>query len=159
LSKHFVVMTINGEEKGFYVDSTDRLIDVLRERFGLKSVKEGCGTGDCGLCAVLLDGRLVNSCLALAPQCGGKAVVTLEGLLQDPNMANLQAKFLKHNAAQCGFCTPAMLLAAKQILDRLPTPTREEVASGISGVLCRCTGYYPIIEAILDASREAEAAP
>jgi carbon-monoxide dehydrogenase small subunit len=152
LSKHFVTMTVNGVEHSLHVDSTDRLMDVLRDRLELKSVKDGCGTGDCGLCAVLLDGRLVNSCLVLAAQCRGSAITTLEGLVGDPLMKLLQEKFIKYNAAQCGFCTPAMLVAAKDIISRTPKPSVEDVKVGISGVLCRCTGYYPIIQAIQEAS-------
>jgi carbon-monoxide dehydrogenase small subunit len=154
LSKHFVTMTVNGVERSLHVDSTDSLMDVLRDRLELKSVKDGCGTGDCGLCAVLMDGRLVNSCLVLAAQCRGVSVTTLEGLLEDPQMKVLQKKFLKYNAAQCGFCTPEMLVAAKVVLAGAPRPTTEEIKEGISGVLCRCTGYYPIIQAIAEASEE-----
>jgi carbon-monoxide dehydrogenase small subunit len=154
LSKHFITMTVNGTERAIHVDSTDRLMDVLRDRLALKSVKDGCGTGDCGLCAVLLNGRLVNSCIILAAQCRGASVTTLEGLLDDPQMRILQAKFLKHNAAQCGFCTPAMLVAAKDLLSRGTRPTPDDIKVGISGVLCRCTGYYPIIQAIQEAAEE-----
>lgn len=145
---------MNEAEQSFYVDSSDRLIDVLRDRLGLKSVKEGCGTGDCGLCAVLLNGRLVNSCLVLAAQCRGASVTTLEGLLNDPLTRKLQSKFLEHNAAQCGFCTPAMLVAAKDILTHTPRPSTGQIQAGLSGVLCRCTGYYPIIQAIKEVSEE-----
>jgi carbon-monoxide dehydrogenase small subunit len=149
-------MTVNGVERSLHVDSADSLLDVLRERLEIKSIKDGCGTGDCGLCAVMMDGRLVNSCLLLAAQCRGSAITTLEGLLDDPVMKVLQEKFIKHNAAQCGFCTPAMLVAAKDILSKPGRPTADDIKVGISGVLCRCTGYYPIIEAIQEAS-EAKA--
>jgi len=152
LSKHFVTMTVNGTEQSLHVDSADTLLNVLRDRLNLKSVKEGCGTGDCGLCSVLLDGRLVNSCLILAAQCRGASVTTLEGLLEDPRVKVLQEKFLKYNAAQCGFCTPAMLVAAKDLLAKNASPTADDIKVGISGVLCRCTGYYPIIQAIEEAS-------
>jgi len=156
LSKHFVTMTVNGVERSLHVDSADRLMDVLRDRLDMKSVKDGCGTGDCGLCAVLLDGRLVNSCLVLAAQCSGSVVTTLEGLAEDPQMKLLQEKFLKYNAAQCGFCTPAMLDAAKDIKSKNAKPSEEDIKVGISGVLCRCTGYYPIIQAIQEASEAAQ---
>jgi aerobic-type carbon monoxide dehydrogenase small subunit (CoxS/CutS family) len=156
LSKHFVTMTVNGVENSLHVDSTDRLMDVLRDRLDLKSVKDGCGTGDCGLCAVLLDGRLVNSCLVLAAQCRNSVVTTLEGLVQDPQMKLLQGKFLKYHAAQCGFCTPAMLVAAKGIISKNPKPSADDIKVGISGVLCRCTGYYPILQAIQEASEATQ---
>ncbi|HVP23048.1 MAG TPA: (2Fe-2S)-binding protein [Conexivisphaerales archaeon] len=152
MSKHFITMTVNGRERSLHVDSTDSLLDVLRNRLDIKSVKDGCGTGDCGLCAVILNGRLVNSCIVLAAQCRGAQVTTLEGLLEDPQMKSLQGRFLKYNAAQCGFCTPAMLVAAKDILSRTVRPTEDDIKAGISGVLCRCTGYYPIIQAIQEAS-------
>jgi carbon-monoxide dehydrogenase small subunit len=140
------------------VDSLDRLIDVLRDQLSLKSVKEGCGTGDCGTCAVLVDGKLVNSCLVLAAQCDGGSVVTLEGVLDDPIMKRLQASFVANNAAQCGFCTPAMLLAAWELAKRVPEPTVDEIKTAISGILCRCTGYYPIVNSVREAS-SGEARP
>ncbi|MGA1974494.1 MAG: (2Fe-2S)-binding protein [Conexivisphaerales archaeon] len=154
MSKHFVTMTVNGAERSLHVDSTDSLMDILRDRLDLKSVKDGCRSGDCGLCAVLLDGKLVNSCLVLAAQCRGSVVTTLEGLVEDPLMKVLQQKFLKYNAAQCGFCTPAMLVAAKDIVSKNAKPSEDEVRLGISGILCRCTGYYPIFHAILEAAEE-----
>lgn len=154
MSKHFVTMTVNGAEHSLHVDSTDSLMDVLRDRLDLKSVKDGCRSGDCGLCAVLLDDRLVNSCLVLAAQCRGSVVTTLEGLAEDPLMKILQQKFLKYNAAQCGFCTPAMLVAARDIVSKNAKPSEDEVRLGISGILCRCTGYYPIFQAILEAAEE-----
>ncbi|MDV3278157.1 MAG: (2Fe-2S)-binding protein [Nitrososphaerales archaeon] len=151
-------MNVNGAEHSFHVDSTDRLIDVLRERMGLKSVKEGCGTGDCGICAVLVEGKLVNSCLMLAAQCDGRRVVTLEGLLDDPVMKRFQGSFVANNAAQCGFCTPAMLLAAWDLAKHSSNPSTGEIKTAISGILCRCTGYYPILDSIREGCRK-EARP
>ena len=154
MSKHDVTMTVNGVEHSIQVESPMRLIDVLRDELGLKSVKEGCGTGDCGICAVLVDGRLVNSCLMLAAQCDGSRIVTLEGLLGDPVMKRLQDKFMANNAAQCGFCTPAMLMAAWDLARKGSDPSMEEIKTTISGVLCRCTGYYPILGAVQEACQE-----
>ena len=156
MSKHFVTININGSDHSMYVDSSERLIDILRDRLQLKSVKEGCGTGDCGLCTVVLNGQIVNSCLILAPQCRGKKIFTLEGLLEDPIIKKLQEKFQDFNAAQCGFCTPAMIIAAKSILQKNPKPSIEDIKVGISGVLCRCTGYNSIIRAIKSTSSELE---
>lgn len=155
MKEHFVTLNVNGSEHSIQVDSTDRLIDVLRERLGTKSVKEGCSTGDCGICTVLANGRLVNSCLVLAAQCDGSRLVTLEGVLNDPVMKRLQDGFTANNAAQCGFCTPAMLLAAWDLARRRPDPSIEEIKTAISGVLCRCTGYYPILESVRQACQGA----
>lgn len=154
MAKHTVSLKVNGEDHTIDVDSPDRLIDVLRDRLELKSVKEGCGTGDCGTCAVLVDGKLVNSCLMLAAQCDGRGIVTLEGVLHDRVMERLQARFITNNAAQCGFCTPAMLLAAWDLARHVPEPSMDEIKTAISGILCRCTGYYPIIDSVREASRE-----
>jgi carbon-monoxide dehydrogenase small subunit len=153
LTKRTVVMNVNGVEHPVQVDAPDRLIDVLRDVLGLKSVKEGCSTGDCGICAVLVDGRLVNSCLMLASQCDGRRVTTLEGLLADPSMKRLQGSFIANNAAQCGFCTPAMLMASWDLARRRPEPSSEDVKVAISGILCRCTGYYQIIDSVLEGCK------
>ena len=148
MAKHVVNMNVNGTECSLNLDAPARLIDVLRDDLGIKSVKEGCGTGDCGICAVLLDGKLVNSCLALAATCDGKRVVTLEGTLHDPGMRKLQKSFMANNAAQCGFCTPAMLMASWNLSRHSANPSDDEIKTAISGVLCRCTGYYQIIDAV-----------
>ena len=153
MTKRTVVMNVNGVEHPVQVDAPDRLIDVLRDVLGLKSVKEGCSTGDCGICAVLVDGRLVNSCLMLASQCDGRRVTTLEGLLADPSMKRLQGSFIANNAAQCGFCTPAMLMASWDLARRRPEPSSEDVKVAISGILCRCTGYYQIIDSVLEGCK------
>jgi carbon-monoxide dehydrogenase small subunit len=154
VAEHFITLTVNGAERSIYVDPTDRLIDVLRERLAFKSVKEGCSTGDCGICTVLANGRLVNSCLVLAAQCDGSRIITLEGALEDPAMKRLQDSFAASNAAQCGFCTPAMLMASWDLVRHTPDPTDEEIKTSISGVLCRCTGYYPILDSVRHACRE-----
>jgi len=153
VAEHFVTLNVNGTGHSIYVDPTDRLIDVLRERLECKSVKEGCGTGDCGICAVIEDGKLVNSCLVLAAQCDGRRILTLEGALQDPVMKRLQERFSANNAAQCGFCTPAMLMAAWDLARHTSEPSTKEIKTAISGVLCRCTGYYQIIDAIREGAK------
>jgi carbon-monoxide dehydrogenase small subunit len=155
MTKHLVTLNVNSSKHSISVDSLDRLLDVLRERLNLKSIKEGCSTGDCGICAVLLNGRLVNSCLALAVQCDKSRIVTLEGALNDPAMKRLQERFIANNAAQCGFCTPAMLLAAWDLAQRVPNPSIEEIQTSVSGILCRCTGYYPILDSVREACGEA----
>jgi len=156
LAKRVVTMNVNGTVHSVQVNSPDRLIDVLRDHLGLKSVKEGCGTGDCGICAVLVDGKLVNSCLMLAGQCDGRRAMTLEGLLDDPTMKKLQASFVANSAAQCGFCTPAMLMASWDLARRSNGPSTDEIKIAISGILCRCTGYYQIIDSIRQGCREGE---
>lgn len=154
MSKHLINLKVNGKEYELYVESDDRLIDVLRDQLGLKSVKEACGTGDCGLCTVLLDGKPVLSCLMLAVQARGHEITTVEGIGSEEALHPLQRAFREAHASQCGFCTPAMLLLGKALLDRNPNPTEEEIKEAISGTLCRCTGYYSIIEAIKKASEE-----
>jgi len=148
VAKHQVNMTVNGIPHSISIESPDRLIDILRDELGLKSVKEGCGTGDCGVCAVSVGGRLVNSCLMLAAMCDGKEITTLEGTFDDPDMKKLQQSFMANNAAQCGFCTPAMLMAGWDVVRHSSNPSTDEIKTAISGVLCRCTGYYQIIDAV-----------
>ena len=155
MKHHLVTFTVNGQKITLYVDSNERLIDTLRDRLGLKSVKDGCSTGDCGLCTVLVDGAPMLSCLMLTVQARGREIVTLEGVRDgEGNLHPLQEAFIECYAAQCGYCTPAMILAGKALLDKNPAPTAEEVKEAIGGVLCRCTGYYSIIRAILKASEK-----
>ena len=130
------------------VKPTDTLLDVLREKLGVVSPKRGCDTGDCGACTVLLDGEPIRSCLTIALTVAGKNVETVEGLGQDGKLHPLQQSFHEHYAAQCGFCTPGMLMSAKALLDKNPKPTREEIVEAISGNLCRCGAYEEIVEAI-----------
>lgn len=143
---------LNGELKYLEVDPGERLAALLR-RLGMKSIKEGCGTGDCGACTVLVGGRAVRSCLMVAPQVQGRRVMTLEGLgtLDDPHP--LQRAFLDSGAVQCGFCTPGMILVAHELLTRNSSPTPDQVREAISGNLCRCTGYVKIVDAVLLAAR------
>jgi aerobic-type carbon monoxide dehydrogenase small subunit (CoxS/CutS family) len=154
MAKHLVKFNVNGKDHALIVESTERLLDVLRDRLELKGVKEGCGTGDCGTCAIIMDGQLVNSCLVLAVQARDKKITTIEGVGTRERLHPIQQALMKYNAAQCGFCTPAMVLAGKNLLDHNKSPSKEEIKEAISGVLCRCTGYYKIIDAIHDAARE-----
>jgi carbon-monoxide dehydrogenase small subunit len=149
-----VRLNVNGKDHALVVESTERLLDVLRDRLNLKGVKEGCGTGDCGTCTVIMDGRLVNSCLVLAVQARDKKITTIEGVGTRERLHPVQKAIMKYNAAQCGFCIPAMVLAGKNLLDHNPTPSREEIKEAISGIMCRCTGYYKLIEAVQDAAKE-----
>ena len=154
MARHLVKLNVNGKDHALVVESTERLLDVLRDRLNLKGVKEGCGTGDCGTCAVIIDGRLVNSCLMLALQARDKRILTIEGVGTRESLHPVQKALMKYNAAQCGFCIPAVVLAGKNLLDRNPAPSRDDIKQAISGVLCRCTGYYKLIEAIQEAAKE-----
>jgi carbon-monoxide dehydrogenase small subunit len=145
---------VNGKEHAMMVESHERLLDVLRNRLGLKGTKEGCSTGDCGICAVLMNGRLINSCLILAIQARNKRITTIEGIGTEEKLHPIQRAFMKWNASQCGFCIPAMILAAKDLVDRNPEPTEDEIRKATSGILCRCTGYIKIVEAVKTAAQE-----
>lgn len=136
---------VNGRAVEVHVASETRLADVLRDTLGLTGTKIGCNAGDCGACTVLLDGRQVCACLVPAAQVEGRAVETVEGLARDGRLAALQRAFLDHGAAQCGICTPGMLMAASDLLARIPRPSEAEVLDGLAGVLCRCTGYRKIV--------------
>jgi aerobic carbon-monoxide dehydrogenase small subunit len=149
----YVELDVNGERVGAEVSPTETLLHFLREKLGYTEVREGCGKGDCGACAVLLNGRPVNACLTLALQAAGQNVVTLKGIGSPENPHPLQESFVKHGAIQCGFCTGGMIVSAKALLDENPDPTRQEIRSAISGNVCRCTGYQKIVEAIEDAAR------
>ena len=154
MSKHLLKFTVNGKQHALVVQSHERLLDVLRDRLGLKGTKEGCSTGDCGICAVLMDGKLVNSCLIFAIQARNKEILTIEGLGTEEKLHPIQRAFMKWNASQCGYCIPAMILASKELLDRKPNPTTEEIRKATSGIICRCTGYVKIFEAIKTAAAE-----
>jgi carbon-monoxide dehydrogenase small subunit len=146
-------LTVNGEVKKTELLPAETLLQLLR-RMGHTEVKEGCGKGDCGACTVLLDGKAVNACLTLALQAHKQKVVTLKGIGSPTKLHPLQESFVKRGAIQCGFCTAGMIVSAKALLDGNPRPTREEIRKGISGNLCRCTGYKKIIDAIEDASKK-----
>lgn len=149
-----VSMAVNGKRVQRNVPASRTLLELLREDLGLTGTKEGCGKGECGACTVLLDGAPVSSCLVLAYQADGRSVTTIEGLAEGELLHPLQEAFVAEGAVQCGFCMPGMILAAKALLDANPEPTREEIRRGISGNLCRCTGYAKIVAAIETAARE-----
>lgn len=152
MSKIPVQFRLNGRDKAVFVDGGQNLLDTLRRDVGDFAPKYGCGQGTCGVCTVLIDGEPHLSCLTLAEAATSRSIDTTSGLADGPNLHPLQRAFMDHFAAQCGFCTPGMLMAAKALLDSNPSPTREEVIEAISGNICRCTGYEPIINAILDAA-------
>lgn len=147
-----VSLTINGEPVTVRAYPIERLLDVLRHQLGLVGAKEGCGEGECGSCSVLMDGTLVNSCLVPILQAEGTKIVTIEGLEQGAQLHALQQAFLDCGGAQCGICTPGMILAACHLLDKKPTPNMEEIREALAGNLCRCTGYAQICEAVVEAS-------
>ncbi len=145
--------TINARDFDVEINPNQTLLDLLRDTLGLTGTKRGCEVGECGACTVLLDGVAVNSCLILAPQVEGRQIITVEGLAEGETLMPLQEAFLNHDAVHCGFCTPGMLMSAKDLLDHVPSPTEQEIRAAISGNLCRCTGYVQIIEAIDDAAK------
>jgi aerobic carbon-monoxide dehydrogenase small subunit len=158
MAKHHVSLTLNGESAEFLCETRQTLLDVLRDELHLTGTKEGCATGDCGACSVIVDGRLSCSCLMFGVEAQGKSIETIEGMGSGERLHPLQQKFLEHAALQCGICTPGMLIAAKALLDHNPNPTEEEVRFGLAGNLCRCTGYNQIVEAVLAAAQEMKTA-
>lgn len=152
--KRIVEVTINGERHELALEPYRSLLDVLRNDVGLTGTKKGCDVGDCGACTVLLDGKPVNSCLVLGVEVGGCEIVTIEGLQRGPeHLHPLQDAFMRHGAAQCGFCTPGFLMMAAALLDENPAPTEDEIRFGIAGNICRCTGYTKIVAAIQSAAK------
>ncbi|NND93102.1 MAG: (2Fe-2S)-binding protein [Granulosicoccus sp.] len=145
---------INGDAVGFNCETDETLLDVLRNRVGLTGAKEGCGTGDCGACSVILDGTLVCACLVLGMEAEGRKVETVEGLSDGAELHPLQSKFIEHAALQCGICTPGFLMAAKALLKNNPDPTEEEIRYALAGNLCRCTGYDKIVRAVQATAAE-----
>ena len=154
MSKNHVSTTINGEPVEFLCETQQTLLDVLRDELQLTGSKEGCSSGDCGACSVIVDGRLVCSCLMLGVEAEGRTIETIEGLARGDVLHPVQQKFLEAAALQCGFCTPGLLVAAKALLDRNPNPTETEARYWLAGNLCRCTGYDKVIRAVLDAGAE-----
>lgn len=146
--------TVNGDQTEFLCDPRETLLDALRDKLGLTGSKEGCGTGDCGACSVELDGRLVCSCLVLGAEADGKEVNTIEGMADGENLHLLQEKFIEHAALQCGICTPGILVATKNLLEKHPEPTETQVRYWLAGNLCRCTGYDKIIRAVMDTAAD-----
>lgn len=158
MKKLHVQTTINGDPVEFLTDAQETLLDCLRDYVDLTGTKEGCGTGDCGACSIELDGTLVCACLVLGVEANGKSVCTIEGMADGDKLHPLQRKFIEHAALQCGFCTPGILVAAKNLLDENPDPSEEQVRYWLAGNLCRCTGYDKIIRAVLDAAAEMKGA-
>jgi carbon-monoxide dehydrogenase small subunit len=152
MSRIQVNCTVNGDDSAFLCEDGDSLLDSLRDQVGLTGVKEGCGTGDCGACSVLFNGRLTCSCLVFAAEAEGAEIVTVEGLADGDHLHPLQQCFLEGAALQCGVCTPGFLVAAKALLDHNPHPTEEQVRYGLAGNLCRCTGYDKIVRSVLEAA-------
>jgi len=151
--KRVIGLQINGLPYDVMVSPEDLLIDVLRETLDLTGTKKGCGQGDCGTCTVLIDGRRALACLTLAIACQGRRILTIEGMETNGVLHPIQQAFIDKGAVQCGYCTPGMVLSAKALLDENPSPTEHEIRLGISGNLCRCTGYVKIVEAVQDAAR------
>lgn len=154
MSKIHVSTSINGEAVEFLADAHESLLDALRNSLNLTGSKEGCGSGDCGACSVLVDGRLVCSCLMMAAEAGGHEITTIEGIAGNEKLHPIQQKFLEHAALQCGFCTPGFIVATKALLDKNPDPTESEIRYWLAGNLCRCTGYDKIVRAVQDAAAE-----
>jgi len=154
MAKCLLTVTVNGETVEVAIEPSAMLLDVLRDELGLTGAKEACGQGDCGACTVLLDGKAVNSCMTPAMKAMNKEVLTIEGLGSLGKLHPIQEAFVEHGAVQCGFCTPRMILSAKALLDENPSPIEEEVRVGLSGNLCRCTGYVKIVEAVLAAAEK-----
>jgi len=158
MSKQNITITVNGERRELAVEPHWTLLETVREQLSLTGSKEGCGTGDCGACSMILRepqderGRLVTSCLMLAPEADGCEVTTIEGIARNGDLHPVQQAFIDSGGVQCGFCTPGMIMAAKALLDRNPRPTLDEVRLGLAGNLCRCTGYTKIYEAVLAAA-------
>jgi aerobic carbon-monoxide dehydrogenase small subunit len=146
-------LKVNGKQHSVEIEGDERLLDVLRDKLGLTGTKEGCGEGECGACTVIMDGEIVDSCLIMAFQAEGKDLVTIEGLESENGEVHpIQKAFLEAGAVQCGFCIPGMVLSAKALLDKKPHPSRDDIREGISGNLCRCTGYNKIVDAVEKAS-------
>ncbi len=153
VTKHKIQLIVNGESYGVEVPSKRLLLDVLRDDLGLTGARRGCEDGFCGACTVLLDGKAVHSCSVLAVRAAGHNIMTIEGLATNGKLHPIQDAFIQHGATQCGYCTPGMILAAKALLDVNPHPTEQDVRWGLTGNLCRCTGYVKIVEAVLATAK------
>ena len=154
MSSIAVSTTINDDDVEFLCQPNETLLDVLRNRLGLMGAKEGCGTGDCGACSTIMDGRVVCSCLVLGAEAQGRTIETIEGMAKGSELHPLQRKFIEHAALQCGICTPGFLMAAKALLEVNPDPTESQIRFWLAGNLCRCTGYDKIVRAVQDAAAE-----
>ncbi len=153
MTKPNVKFTVNGKKTTLEVEANEMLVDVLRDRLRLTGTKVGCREGECGTCSIIMNGSLVAACLIPVMKAQGADIVTIEGLQNNGELHIVQRMFIEHGAIQCGFCTPAMVLAGKVLLDRIPNPTYDEIKEAISGILCRCTGYQKIVEAIDSAAK------
>ena len=153
-AKITVSCTINGENRTLHIYPLERLLDVLREQLRLTGTKEGCGEGECGACSVMIDGRIVNSCLVPAAQVAGASIQTIEGIATDDQLHRVQRAFIECGGAQCGICTPGMVLAAVDLLARKPNPDANDIRAGLAGNLCRCTGYMKIFESVVRACQK-----
>ncbi|MBN1201299.1 MAG: (2Fe-2S)-binding protein [Anaerolineae bacterium] len=153
MAAHQITFTINGGQETALVTSHTTLLSLIREQLGLTGTKNGCATGECGACTVLLNGEPVNACMVLAVEVDGAEIVTVEGLAQDGQLDVLQQMFVEHTGTQCGFCTPGVLIMARALLDRNPNPSDDEIKDALRGNLCRCTGYVRIIEAVKAAAK------
>jgi len=151
MNKNIVALTVNGEEYDLALEPQVTLLEALRDHLGLTGTKEGCGTGECGSCTVLMDDKPILSCLTLAADCRGSQIVTIEGLAQGGKLTAVQEAFLEKGAVQCGFCTPGMVLSVTALLDENPQPSEEDLKKALEGNLCRCTGYNKIVEAVHQA--------
>jgi len=154
MARQHITTEINGEPQDFLCNTEETLLDVLRDEFHLTGTKEGCSSGDCGACSVMVDGRLVCSCLVLGVEAQDTKIETIEGMADGDSLHPLQTKFLEEAALQCGFCTPGFLVAAKALLDKNDNPTETEVRFWLAGNLCRCTGYDKIVRAVMDVAAE-----
>lgn len=153
-NRHTVEFKVNGEARSLEVFSMARLLDVLREQLQLTGTKEGCGEGECGACTVIIDGQIVNSCLVPMAQVNGCEITTIEGVAGGDQLHAVQQAFIDHGGAQCGICTPGMVLAAVDLLNRNPEPTEHDIRNGLAGNLCRCTGYMKIFESVVRACKK-----
>lgn len=152
MANRIISFTVNGSRESLDVPGNMTLLQMLREKLALTGTKNGCEAGECGACTVLLDGEPVNSCMMLAVEADGRTILTVEGLAQEGNLSPLQQAFVDHNAVQCGFCTPGMLMSATALLQRNSQPTRKEIQEALVGNLCRCTGYVRILDAVEDVA-------
>lgn len=155
--KQLIQLNVNGLVYDVAVRPEDLLLDVLRNELALIGTKKGCGQGDCGTCTVLIDGKRALSCITLAIACQGKAIETIEGVEENGRLDDIQESFLDKGAVQCGFCTPGMIMSTKALLDENPDPTRDEIKRGLSGNLCRCTGYIKILDAVEESAKRRTA--
>jgi carbon-monoxide dehydrogenase small subunit len=148
MAKQIFILNVNGRDHELYTEPNQTLLQVVRDELRYTGAKEGCGTGDCGACTMMVDGKIVTSCLVLAPDAAGSEIVTIEGLADGEQLHPLQQAFIDHGSVQCGFCIPGMILSGAALLKENPNPTRDEIKRGIAGNLCRCTGYLKIVDAI-----------